>query len=102
MSMIVGTCSMNTGHSYMQAPQVTQSHIGSKPTPPLSGVGCSRPSAPGARAAAALRGGVRIKHLLPGEAFEPANSEALRLLEVRDRSQDAAGLQAARKHLRRD
>src|SRR3989304_4804098 len=41
MSMIVGTCSMNTGHSYMQAPQVTQSQIGSKPPSSTSGVGCS-------------------------------------------------------------
>ncbi len=39
--MIVGTCSMNTGHSSMQAPQVTQSQIGSKPTPSTRGVGCS-------------------------------------------------------------
>ena len=41
MSMIVGTCSMKTGHSSMQAPQVTQSQIGSKPTPSMSGVGVS-------------------------------------------------------------
>ena len=125
MSMIVGTCSMKTGHSSMQAPQVTQSQICSKPTPSMRSVGVSGffvdgrtarfllfheqsdvvddvlgrqqlagdVRRAGIGAAAALRAGVGVEELLPGEVLQLADAEALGLLDVRDRREDAGWLE---------
>ena len=97
------TCSIVTGHAWMQAPQVTQSQTDSSGTAPGTS-GSSPPASAASRrphdqelrredlaggvrradvlAAAAFRAGERVEHLLPGEVGGRAGAEPEILLAL--------------------